>query len=320
VQIAVLDDYQRRAHELADWGSLGPGVELAFFHEPIDGSVLAETLADYEVLVLMRERTAFPRAVLERLPKLRLLVTTGMRNASVDVAYLRERGIVGSGTGLGGGSAPGLPSTAEVAWALILAVYKRVTVEDRALRAGAWQLDLPRDLAGATLGLAGLGRLGGAMVAPARAFGMEVIAWSENLSDARTQELGVRRVSKPELLSDSDVLSIHLVLSERTRGLFQADDLARMKPSAVLINTSRGPIVDEPALIEALHEGTIGAAGLDVYDREPLPPDHPLLRLENTVLLPHLGYVSEASLRGMYGEAVEDIAAFLEGAPIRRLS
>jgi phosphoglycerate dehydrogenase-like enzyme len=316
VRIAVLDDYQRRARGLADWDSLG--VEVAFFHEPIERSALAQTLAEFEVLVLMRERTAFPRDVLERLPKLALLITTGMRNASVDIAYLNERGVTVSGTGMAGGPhAPGVPSTAEVAWALILAVFKRVTVEDRALRAGSWQLGLPLNLAGATLGLAGLGRLGGSMVGPARAFGMDVIAWSQNLSGERAAELGVRRVSKDELLTGSDVLSIHLVLSERTRGLFGAAELAEMKPTAVLINTSRGPIVDERALIDALRTKTIAAAGLDVYEREPLPADHELLTLENAVLLPHLGYVSEAGLRVMYEHAVEDVSAFRAGAPIR---
>jgi phosphoglycerate dehydrogenase-like enzyme len=318
MRVAVLDDYQRRAREFADWDSLGPQVHVSFFHEPIDADALAQTLAGFEVLVLMRERTAFPRAVLQRLPELTLLVTTGMHNASVDVACLRERGVVVSGTGASGGpAASGLPSTVEVAWALILATCKRVTIEDRALRAGRWQLDLPTNLAGATLSLAGLGRLGGAMVAPARVFGMEVIAWSENLTDARAAELGVRRVAKTELLASADVLSIHLVLSERTRGLFRAGDLAQMKRSAVLVNTSRGPIVDERALIEALKAKTIAAAGLDVFDREPLPADHELLALENAVLLPHLGYVSEAGLRTMYAEAVQDIAAFLDGAPIR---
>jgi phosphoglycerate dehydrogenase-like enzyme len=321
MRVAVLDDYQRRARRLADWDSLGPEVEVSCFHEPIDRSVLAETLAEFEVLVLMRERTAFPRLVLERLPKLALLITTGMRNSAVDVAYLQDRGVVVSGTELAGGSPQGgMPSTVEVAWALILAVYKRVTIEDRAMRAGAWQLDLPRNLAGATLGLAGLGRLGGAMVAPARAFGMDVIAWSENLTGERTAELGVRKVSKAELLAGSDVLSIHLVLSERSRGLFGAADLAQMRPSAVLINTSRGPIVDERALVQALSSRTIAAAGLDVFDREPLPAGHPLLELDNAVLLPHLGYVSEAAFRAMYGQAVEDIAAFNAGTPVRLLT
>jgi phosphoglycerate dehydrogenase-like enzyme len=317
-RVAVLDDYQGRAREFADWDSLGRDVEVVFVRDPIPPDALASTLADFEVLVLMRERTAFPRSVLERLPVLELLVTTGMRNASVDVDYLHERGVAVCGTASMGGVAPaGVPSTVEVAWALILAVCKRVTIEDRALRAGRWQLDLPRTLAGATLGLAGLGRLGGAMVAPARVFGMEVIAWSENLTAERAAELEVRRVSKAELLAESDVLSVHLVLSDRTRGLFGASELAAMQPQAVLINTSRGPIVEERALIDALRSGTIAGAGLDVFDHEPLAAGHELLGLENAVLLPHLGYVSEPGFRAMYGEVVEDIAAFRAGRPVR---
>jgi phosphoglycerate dehydrogenase-like enzyme len=317
-KIAVLDDYQRRAREFADWDSLEDSVEVVFFHEPIDRADLVDTLVDFDVLVLMRERTAFPRSVLERLANVRLLVTTGMWNASVDIAYLQDRGVVVSGTGgTGGPRAPGLPSTVEVAWALILATGKRVTIEDRAIRAGSWQLDLPSNLAGSTLGLAGLGHLGKAMVAPARVFGMDVIAWSQNLTDERAAQFEVERVSKAELLSRSDFLSIHLVLSDRTRGLFQAEDLAQMKPSAVLVNTSRGPIVNERALIDALRGGTIAAAGLDVFDREPLPPGHELTTLENAVLLPHLGYVSELGLRVMYEQVVEDIHAFLAGEPIR---
>ena len=321
MRVAVLDDYQRRAEQFADWESLGRDVVVSFFHAPIERAELPTTLAEFDALVLMRERTPFPRSVLEQLPRLELLVTTGMRNASVDVDYMRDRGVVVCGTGLSGGSqAPGVPSTVEVAWALIFATFKRVTIEDRALRAGVWQLDLPRNLAGATLGLAGLGRLGAAMVDPARAFGMDVIAWSENLTEARTTEVGVAKVSKDELLERADVLSIHLVLSDRTRGLFGAGDLALMKSSAVLINTSRGPIVDERALIEALRSQSIAAAGLDVYDREPLPPGHELLALDNAVLLPHLGYVSEDSLRAMYAQVVEDIAAFMGSTPIRVLT
>jgi phosphoglycerate dehydrogenase-like enzyme len=318
VAVAVLDDYQGLASEFADWGSLGQEVDVTFFRQPIEPSALAATLASFDVLVLMRERTAFPRPVLEQLGHLKLLVTTGMGNASVDISYLHERGIVVSGTG-GGAPAVGLPATVEVAWALIFATTKRVTIEDRAIRAGRWQLGLPSTLGGATLGLAGLGRLGGAMVAPARAFGMEVVAWSQNLTDARAGEMGVQRVSKSELLSRSDVLSIHLVLSDRTRGLFSSGDLDQMKPHAVLINTSRGPLVDEPALIDALRGGKLGAAGLDVFDREPLPPHHGLRTLDNVVLLPHLGYVSEANFRVMYGQAVEDIGAFLRSAPLRVL-
>jgi phosphoglycerate dehydrogenase-like enzyme len=319
-RVAVLDDYQRGASGFADWASLGSGVDVVFFHEVISQDAVAATLADFDVLVLMRERTAFRRPVLERLPKLRLLVTTGMRNASVDVDYLNQRGVVVCGTGGSGGApAPGVPSTAEVAWALILAVSKRVVIEDGAIRDGRWQLGLPSSLAGATLGLAGLGNLGASMVGPARAFGMEVIAWSQNLTDERAASVGVRRVGKTELLRESDVLSIHLVLSDRTRGLFGAGDLALMKPAAVLVNTSRGPIVDERALAAALRAGTIAGAGLDVYDTEPLPAGHELTTLPNVVLLPHLGYVSESGFRHMYGQVVEDIAAFLAGSPIRTI-
>jgi phosphoglycerate dehydrogenase-like enzyme len=317
-RVAVLDDYQGLAAGYADWGALGSEVEVVFFSDPIAAERLPAELGEFDVLVLMRERTRFPRAVLEQLPRLRLLVTTGMGNAAVDVEYLHERGVAVSGTAGTGVALPlGVPSTAEVAWALILAVAKRVTTEDRALREGRWQTGIPVNLAGATLGLAGLGTLGAAMVGPARAFGMEVIAWSQNLTDERAREAGVRRVGKDELLAGADVLSIHLVLSERSRGLFGAAELAHMKPTAVLVNTSRGPIVDEAALVAALRGGTIAAAGLDVYDTEPLPAGHPLTTLDNVVLLPHLGYVSEPGFRHMYGQVVEDIAAFLAGAPIR---
>jgi phosphoglycerate dehydrogenase-like enzyme len=321
LRVAVLDDYQRRAAGYADWDSLGPDVTVEFFHEPIDADGLASRLSGFDVLVLMRERTRFPREVLSRLPNLRLLITTGMRNASVDAHHLRERGIVYSGTqGTSGPRAEGVPSTAEIAWALIMAVFKRVTVEDRALRNGRWQVGLPRNLAGATLGLAGLGNLGAAMVGPARAFGMDTIAWSENLTDERAADVGATRVTKDELLAGADVLSIHLVLSERTRGLFGAAELAQMKPIAALINTSRGPIVDEAAMIAALRDGTIAAAGLDVFDQEPLPAGHPLTELPNVVLLPHLGYVSEPAFRHMYGQVVQNIAAFRDGSPIRTLN
>jgi phosphoglycerate dehydrogenase-like enzyme len=321
LRVAVLDDYQRRAAGYADWDSLGSEVEVEFFHEPIDTDDLPATLGGFEVLVLMRERTRFPREVLSRLHNLQLLITTGMRNASVDADYLRERGVVYCGTqGTSDPRAEGVPSTAEVAWALILAVFKRVTIEDRLVRDGRWQVGLPRNLAGSTLGLAGLGNLGGAMVGPARAFGMIPIAWSEHLTEERAAEVGATRVSKEQLLADADVLSIHLVLSERTRGLFGAAELAQMKSSAALVNTSRGPIVDEAALIAALRDGTIAAAGLDVFDQEPLPAGHPLTELQNVVLLPHLGYVSEPAFRNMYGQAVQNIAAFRTGAPIRTLN
>jgi phosphoglycerate dehydrogenase-like enzyme len=319
-RVAVLDDYQRRAAGFADWGTLAPEITVDFLHEPIPVHRLPERLAGYEVLVLMRERTRFDAATLAQLPRLRLVVTTGMRNASLDVASLRERGVTVCGTGMSSSSdTPGVPTTTEVAWALILAAVKRVTIEDRELRAGRWQTELPSNLGGATLGLAGLGRLGASMVAPARAFGMDVIAWSQNLTAERAAEVGVRAVTKEELLERSDVLSIHLVLSDRTRGLFGAGELGRMRRSGVLVNTSRGPIVDESALVCALRDGTIAAAGLDVYDIEPLPAGHPLTALDNVVLLPHLGYVSEPTLRAMYEQVVQDIAAWRDGTPIRTI-
>jgi len=319
MRVAVLDDYHRVAHKFADWASLK--AEVAFFDRPIAAQDLPRALQEFEALVLMRERTAFPREVLERLPNLKLLVTTGMQNAAVDIAYLNQRGVTVCGTGVAGlaGQAnewAGVPTTVEVAWALIFALLKRVIAEDRAIRRGVWQEAMPYAIGGKTLGLAGLGRLGSAMVAPAHAFGMDVIAWSENLTAQRAEAAGATYVTKSELLARADVLSIHLVLSKRTRGLFGRAELAQMKPSAMLVNTSRGPIVDEGALITALRERQIAGAGLDVYDREPLPADSELLTLQNTVLLPHLGYVTEETLREMYEGCVADIAAYLAGHPI----
>jgi phosphoglycerate dehydrogenase-like enzyme len=319
ISVAVLDDYQRRAAELADWGSLGPDVRVEFFANAMTQSELPDRLARFDVLVLMRERTPVGRDVLERLPQLQLVITTGMANASLDVDYLHERGVPVCGTAMRGVPDGGVPTTVEVAWALIFSVAKRVTIEDRAMRSGRWQRGLPIELAGRTLGLAGLGRLGGAMVGPARAFGMDVIAWSENLTTERASEFGVERVSQEVLLGSSDVLSIHLKLSERTRGLFGAAELSQMQSTATLINTSRGPIVDEGALVDALRDGTIGAAGLDVYDTEPLPDGHPLTLLGNVVLLPHLGYVTEHGLRAMYREVVQDVAAWRAGAALREI-
>jgi len=316
VRVAVLDDYHRIAHTLADWSSLG--VEVAFFDRSLTREQLPEALAGFDTLVLMRERTAFLRELLEQLPDLELVVTTGMRNASLDIEYLRARGVRVCGTGIPGyGSRDKLASTIELAWALIFALFKRVPHEDRAIRAGIWQAGLPRNLAGARLGLLGLGRLGAQMVGPARAFGMEVIAWSQNLTPERAAEAGALAVTRDELLALSDVLSIHLVLSERTRGLIGAAELDRMQPSAFLVNTSRGPIVDQRALVDALRSGRIAGAGLDVYDVEPLPADSELLGLENTVLTPHLGYVSREGLAEMYEQVVEDLAAYLRGEPIR---
>jgi phosphoglycerate dehydrogenase-like enzyme len=274
---------------------------------------LAERLAPFDAVVAMRERTPFGADLLARLPRLRLLVTTGMANASIDLEAAAARGVVVCGTG-------GLPSpAAELTWALILALLRHVPAEDARMRAGGWQATVGTELAGRTLGVIGLGRLGRRVALVGQAFEMPVIAWSQNLVGSEARALGVEPVSRDELLARSDIVTIHLRLSDRTRGLIGAAELARMRPTAVLVNTSRGPIVDEPALLAALHEGTIAGAGLDVYDIEPLPPGHPLRTAPNTVLTPHLGYVTSGTYARYYADAVEDIAAFARGAPIRVL-
>jgi phosphoglycerate dehydrogenase-like enzyme len=285
------------------------------FDRPLgDEAAVAEVLRPFQVIVAMRERTPFPASLLARLPALRLLVTTGMRNLAIDVAAARRQGVVLAGTEMLGHAA------FEHAWALIMAVTKQIVREDRAMHAGRWQVGVGIGLKGRTLGVLGLGRLGSQIARIGQAFGMEVIAWSEHLSAERAAECGARRVDKDELFATADVLTIHLVLSERTRGLVGARELALMKRSAYLINTSRGPIVDEAALIEALRTGRIAGAGLDVYDVEPLPADHPLRRLDNAVLTGHTGYVVQEMYQLAYGQAVEDIRAWQAGTPIRVLS
>jgi phosphoglycerate dehydrogenase-like enzyme len=314
MRIAVLDDYQGVAREMADWGSLGPDCEPVFFREHLSSlEVLAEKLGGFDVVVAMRERTPFPRALLEKLPRLRLLVTTGMRNRSIDVAAARERGITVCGTPSSSGT------TGELAWGLILSLFRHIPREDRALREGHWQTTLGLGLAGKTLGIIGLGNIGSQVARIGAAFNMEVIAWSQNLDAERARRAGAQRVERDELLARSDVVTLHLVLSDRTRGLIGARELALMKPTAFLVNTSRGPIVDEAALAGALAKGTLGGAGVDVYGVEPIGSDHPLLRAPNTVLTPHLGYVTRESYRAYFGGAVEDIAAWRRGAPLRVL-
>ena len=312
-RVAILDDYQNVARRMADWASL-PGTDVVVFADHLkDAGAVVARLADFDAVVAMRERTAFPRALLERLPKLKLLVTTGMRNASIDVAAATERGIVVCGTA-------GLPyPTAELTWGLILALMRRIPIEDRATREGQWQVSCGLGLNGKTLGVIGLGGLGSRVAKVGRAFEMDVIAWSQNLTEARAAEVGAKLVSKDELLSRADVASIHLVLSDRTRGLIGARELSLMKPTAYLVNTSRGPIVDEGALVAAVRGGRIAGAGLDVYDDEPLPLDHPLRNLRNTVITPHLGYVTEEGYRIFYGHALEDVKGWLAGQPVRVL-
>ncbi|MCO8269060.1 D-2-hydroxyacid dehydrogenase family protein [Actinoplanes sp. TRM 88003] len=318
MKIVVLDDYQRVARAYGDFGSL-PGADVEVLHEHVgDQDALADALREAEVVVAMRERTAFPAEVFERLPRLRLLVTTGMANAAIDLVAAGRHGVTVTGTVMYGATKSS--NTAELTWALILACRRHVVTEDRALRDGRWQTTVGTDLAGSTLGVLGLGRMGTQVARIGQAFDMRVIAWSENLTAERAAEAGATLVSRDEFFATSDVVTVHLKLSERTTGVIGPAELAAMKPSAVLVNTSRGPIVDEAALVAALIAGSIAGAGLDVYNVEPLPAGNPLRGAPRTVLLPHLGYVTENALRHMYQQVVEDIAAWRAGAPVRVLT
>jgi phosphoglycerate dehydrogenase-like enzyme len=310
-RLAILDDYQHAAERLVEWSHLGPDLDVTVFHERLEGEALVNALVDFDMILAMRERSAFPRSTLSRLPKLKLIATTGMANAAIDLEAAADLGILVSGT------RSGLHSTTEIAWALILGVVKGLPRADSSVRNGTWQRELPGDLAGKTLGLVGLGRLGSSMVPIAKAFSMQVVAWSQNLTAEQCDDVGAELVSKADLLRESDVISIHLRLSERTTGLIGANEFALMGPQTVLINTSRGPIVDEAALIEALRDRRIGGAGLDVYDTEPVAVDHPLLTFDNVVLTPHLGYASESNLLEYFGAAFDNIAAYLNGTPQR---
>ena len=313
-RVALLDDYQEVALSMADWKSLPAGTEVVVFKDHLAAEdAVARRLADFDIVMALRERTPFPRTLLERLPKLKLLITAGMRNASIDMKAAAERGVTVCGTA-------GLPyPTAELAWGLILSLMRRIPAEDRATREGRWQTSLGLGLNGKTLGVLGLGTLGSRAAKVGLAFEMDGLAWSQNLTAERAKEIGVTLVPKDELLARADIVSIHLVLGERTRGLIGARELGLMKRSAYLINTSRGPIVDEAALIRALGDGTIAGAGLDVFDEEPLPLDHAFRRLPNIVITPHLGYVTSETYRIFYGHAVEDIKAYLDGKPVRVL-
>ena len=314
VRVVVLDDYQDAARRFGPWADLGDKVELSVLTEHIsDEDLLVERLEGAEIVVAMRERTPFPRSLFERLADLRLLVTTGRRNAAIDLGAASERGVVVSGTGI-----PVRPTT-ELTWGLILALLRHIPQEDANLRAGGWQQTVGSDLAGRTLGVIGLGRQGSGVAQIGLAFDMKVIAWSQNLQPEDAAAIGVAAVTKEELLKAADVVTIHLVLSDRSRGTVGAAELSAMKETAYLINTSRGPLVDTDALVAALNEGAIAGAALDVFDEEPLPAGHPLLSAPNTVLTPHLGYVSEGTYEISYTDVVEDIAAYLEGSPIRVL-
>ncbi|MBI4280098.1 MAG: D-2-hydroxyacid dehydrogenase family protein [Armatimonadetes bacterium] len=315
MHIAVLDDYQDVALKMADWSALGPQIAIRAFQDHLqDMDAVAARLRLFEVIVAMRERTPFPRALLEQLPALRLLVTTGMSNAAIDVDGATALGITACGT------EGRKHTTAELTWGLILALVRHIPQEDRAIREGQWQMTVGTALRGKVLGILGLGTIGAQVAAVGRAFGMPVIAWSQNLTAQRAAECGATLVTRDRLFTEADVLTIHLVLSERTRGLVGAREMALMKPTACLINTSRGPIVDEAALVDALRRGIVAGAALDVFDEEPLPPDHPFRRLPNMVVTPHVGYVTAENYRLFYGQAVEDIQAFLRGDPIRVLN
>jgi len=314
-RVAILDDYQQVALACGPWDTLAGRVEVGAVADHIaDDDELVARLAGCAVVVAMRERTPFPCARLERLGDLRLLVTTGRVNAAIDLDAARELGVVVCGTD--GLAAP----TAELTWALILAVTRHVCAEDRSIRDGGWQHTIGPELEGRTLGVVGLGRQGRRVAAIGRAFGMRVIAWSQNLRAEDAAAHGVEAVGREELLAQADVVTIHLRPSDRTRGLIGADELAAMKPSAYLVNTSRGPIVDEAALLHALHAGVIAGAALDVYDIEPLLAGHPLRRAPNTVLTPHLGYVSTGSDNVFFAGVVAAIAGWLDGAPVAVLN
>jgi phosphoglycerate dehydrogenase-like enzyme len=313
--VTVLDDYQSVALRCADWSRVHDRFEVEVLCEHIaDVDELAVRLARSEVIVAMRERTPFPSSTLARLPHLRLLVTTGMANASIDLAAAATQGVTVCGTRAAGKAMP------ELTLGMIIALMRNFAAEDAAVRAGRWQHTIGVGLAGRTLGVLGLGRLGTPVARLAQAFDMRTIAWSPNLSAERAAEHGVEAVTKQRLFSDSDVVTIHMPLSERSRGLVGAEELSLMRPTAYLINTSRGPIVDEQALVDALKRRQIAGAGLDVYDVEPLPADHVLRSLPNTLLLPHIGYVTTDAYEVFYGDAVADILAWADGAPIRVLS
>lgn len=315
MRIALLDDYQNVALEYADWKRLPEGVQVQNFTEVIGGEdALAEALAPFQVVMALRERSLFSRALLGRLPELRLLATAGMRNAAIDMEAATELGIIVSGT------TGRVGSTMELSWALILAAARHLPAECANMREGAWQQTVGLDLAGKTLGLLGLGNIGSQMVPVAKAFGMRTIAWSQNLTAEAAAKAGAERVEKDELLRTADLVSIHLKLSERSTGLLGRRELALMKPTAWLVNTSRGPIVEEAALLEALRTGSIAGAALDTFDVEPLPPLHPLRELDNVVLTPHIGYVTQDVYKRFYGDTLANIEAYLAGKPDRVLN
>jgi D-3-phosphoglycerate dehydrogenase len=315
MRVAILDDYFNKALELADWSALDGRAEVTVFTEYMgDEDTVAGALADFEIIVGMRERTPFPASLIERLPKLKLLITTGMRNRSFDMDAARARDITVCGT-----SGSGSP-TSELAVGMMICLMRDLHGQHRSMKEGGWQTRPGVDLAGKTLGLLGLGNLGGKVAAAGNAFDMNVIAWSQNLTDDRARECNATRVDKETLFREADAISIHMILSDRSRGLVDQAALDLMKPTAYLINTSRGPIVDEAALLATLKARKIAGAAIDVYGTEPLPADHPVRALDNVLLMPHIGYVTVETFGKMYQGAVEDIVGFLDGNPVRVLN
>ena len=316
LRCAILDDYLNIALNVADWTKIGDRVDVTVFnHHFPNEAAAASALKDFEIVCAMRERTPFPRALIAELPKLKLLLTSGMRNAAIDMEAAKERGIVVCGTQWS------QDPTAPLTMGLILELTRGIGRENARMHAGElWQTFPGIEIEGRTLGIVGLGKLGSKIAGLAKAFGMKVIAWSPNLTPERAKEVGVGYASKEELFSTADIIAIHVVMSQRSRGLVSRDDLARMKPSAYLVNTSRGPIVDEQALLEALQQKRIAGAGVDVFSVEPLPLDHPFRKLDNMVITPHLGYVSLDALRAHYGQMVDTIDAWFKGERPRRLA
>ena len=315
MKIAVLDDYQNVARDMADWSRIEANHQITFFHDIYEGlDGFAKRLEPFDIVCIMRERSPFKRDLIERLPNLKLVVTAGMRNAALDLDACKDRGIPVLGTG---GSAQATP---ELAWGMMLSLARNIHIENARMREGTWITTLGTDMQGKTLGILGLGRLGTKMAQIGRAFDMKVIAWSQNLTDEKAAEAGAVRVGKDELFAQADFLTIHYKLGERSRGLVGAAELALMKPTAYLVNTSRGPVVDTDALITALTAGRIAGAGVDVYDAEPLAPDHPIRACPRTILTPHLGYVTDGTYTAFYGEIVESIESWLAGNPIRMLA
>ncbi|MFF9027146.1 D-2-hydroxyacid dehydrogenase family protein [Streptomyces iakyrus] len=316
LRCAVLDDFQQVAAEAADWSVVADDVEVVSFDRHIDGEDdLAAALAGFDIVVTLRERVPFPGSLIARLPRLKLIVASGMRNSVIDYAAAEAHGVTVCGT------ASSSTPPVELTWALLLGLARGIVEESNALRSGGpWQSTVGADLHGRRLGLLGLGKIGGRVAQVGLAFGMHVSAWSQNLTRERADEVGVERAgSKEELLANSDFVSVHLALGDRTRGLLGPAELALLKPTAYLINTSRAAIVDQDALLDALHTGRIAGAGVDVFDVEPLPADHPMRTAPRLLATPHLGYVSRGNYATYYGQAVEDIRAFLAGAPVRRL-